>query len=165
MPGPENSRPVHKHHMGSPDRSTIMMILHRLPRWVPVLLTLVCLHGLLVAEEASHPIIEAIRPQLKDPAKPFTLVVRLKVREGKGADLEAAFAPAIKATVKEKGCLAYQLNRSLKTPGEYLVYERWTNLDAVAPHLKSEYVQKLLAQLGELLDGSPEFNVMVPAAE
>jgi quinol monooxygenase YgiN len=141
------------------------MIRERFTRLAAVVLTLVCLHWPLLAEEPSNPIVDGIRPQLKDPAKPFTLVVRLKVRDGRASDLEAAFAPAIKATVKEKGCLAYQLNRSLKTTGEYVVYERWANLDAIIPHLKSDYVQKLLSQLGELLDGSPDFNVMVPAAE
>src|SRR5262245_33826171 len=67
-------------------------------------------------QEKPNPIVAAVKASLKDPTRPFTLLVHIQLKEGNGAKFEAAFAPAIKATRKEKGCLAYDLSRDTKTP-------------------------------------------------
>jgi quinol monooxygenase YgiN len=117
------------------------------------------------SQEKTNPIVAAVKASLKDPTRPFTLVVKLQVKEGNGAKFEAAFAPAIKATRKEKGCLAYDLSRDTKTPTHYLVYERWSNLAALDAHLKTEHITTLLREVGDLLAAPPEARVLLPAGE
>jgi quinol monooxygenase YgiN len=112
-----------------------------------------------------HPIAAQVKAQLKDPAKPFLLVVRLQVKEGMGQKFEAAFAKAQKETRKEKGCGAYDLSRDIKEPTRYLVYERWKSLADLDTHLKSPYITTLLGELGELLNGGPDLSVMVPVGD
>jgi quinol monooxygenase YgiN len=116
-------------------------------------------------QEKENPIAAQVKASVKDPGKPFTLVVTLRVKEGAGAKLETAFAKAVKATRLEKGCVTYDLNRDTKTPGQYMVYERWQNLAALEAHLKSQHITALLGEIGDLLDGAPEFRVLVPAGE
>src|SRR5205823_11280677 len=82
-----------------------------------------------------HPIASQVKAELKDPAKPFLLVVRLQVKEGMGQKFEAAFAKAQKETRKEKGCSAYDLSRDTKEPTRYRVYERWRSLADLDTHL------------------------------
>ena len=117
------------------------------------------------AQEKEHPIAAQVKAALKDPTKPFTLVVRLKLKEGTGQKLEEAFAKAAKATRQEKGNRAYDLNRDVKMPTQYLVYERWQNVAALEAHLKTDYITALLAQLGELLASPPEASIFVSTGD
>jgi quinol monooxygenase YgiN len=116
-------------------------------------------------DKKEDPILANVKTRVKDPKKQFTLVIRLKVKEGSAEKFEAAFAKASRETHKEKGCIAYDLNRDTEDAARYVVYERWKNLAALEEHLKSDYIKALLAALPELLDGAPEPSVLLPAAE
>jgi quinol monooxygenase YgiN len=117
------------------------------------------------AQEKENPITAQVKAAVKDPAGPFTLIVRLRAKEGAAAKFEAAFAKAIKATRQEKGNRAYDLNRDPKAPTQYLVYERWQSVAALETHLKSAPIITLLAELGDLLASPPEASVLVPAGD
>ena len=101
---------------------------------------------------------------VKDPARPFTLIVRFRIKEGAAAKFEAAFAKATQATRQEKGNRAYDLNRDPQTPTQYLLYERWQDLSALEAHLKTPYITKLLAEMGDLQAAPPESSVLLPVA-
>jgi quinol monooxygenase YgiN len=118
-----------------------------------------------VAQPDTAPIVADVKSQLKDPTKPFTMFVTLQVKDGMQAKFEAAFAKASKATRKEKGALAYDLNHDAKDATRYIVYERWKSLADLEAHLKSPHITALLTELKELLTGPPELRVAVPAAE
>ncbi len=117
------------------------------------------------AQEKENPIEKEVKANLKDPAKPFVMFVRLKLKDGNGAKFEAAFATARAATRKEKGNKAYSLNRSAKMPNEYVVYERWDNFAALQSHMKAPHFATLIAEVGEMLDGAPEVSVFIPTRE
>jgi autoinducer 2-degrading protein len=117
------------------------------------------------APAQENPIEKAVKAALKDPSKPFTMMVHVKVKDGAGAKFEAAFAKAIIGTRKEKGNKAYDLNRSIKSPNEYIVYERWQDFAALQAHLKTPHIITLLSDISDLLDGPPEAKAFVPAGE
>lgn|SRR5262245_14351527 len=112
-----------------------------------------------------HPIAAKVKSELKDPAKPFTMTVNLQVRDGAAERFEAAFAKALRATRKEKGCVAYDLNRNAKDTSRYIVYERWKSLADLESHLRSDHITTLLGELKDLLAGEPDVSVLLPAAE
>jgi quinol monooxygenase YgiN len=114
------------------------------------------------AEEKPHPIAAQVKAAVKDPAKPFVMLVFFKVKEGSEKDFEAAFAPAIEATLKEKGCRAYHMSRDPKSPTAYLLYEHWDSLPALAAHLKTPHIAAVGGKLGELTAGPTEVRVMEP---
>jgi quinol monooxygenase YgiN len=137
-------------------------------------LLLFALSGLLIlipfadrapAADEPNPIIARVKAAVKDPAKPFTMLVHLQVKEGEGKKLEAAFAKAIKPSLKEKGCLAYDLSKDPKKPDNYLVYERWKNLTALEKHLKASHITTLLMEIGELLVMPPKSDIFVPVGD
>jgi quinol monooxygenase YgiN len=117
------------------------------------------------AEEKDDPIIAFAKTRLKDPKKPFTLVVIVKVKEGSQEKFEEAFAKALTATRKEKGCLTYDLNHDTKDAQSYVVYERWKSLADLEAHLKTEHIVALLKLLPELTEGQPELRILLPASE
>ncbi len=116
------------------------------------------------ADDQPHPIVAEARAALKDPAKPFTLAVRLKLNAGTTEQFETIFAKAAKLAREEEGCLTYELNRDAKGETSYLVYERWQNLAALETHIKSPHFIELSDEVGPMLDGPPEIDVLVPAA-
>jgi quinol monooxygenase YgiN len=117
------------------------------------------------AQEKPNPLAAQVKAAVKDPTKPFTMLFDFKIKEDAGKKFEATFAKAVKLTRKEKGCLAYDLNRDPKTPTRYLLYERWENLASMEAHLKSAHITALLKELGDLLEGPPELRVLIPAAD
>jgi len=129
------------------------------------LLAVLVLPAVAAAQDKDDPILALVKPRLKDPDKPFTLVVRVQTKEGSGERLEAAFARARRATRREKGNLAYDLNRDAQEPARYLLYERWKSLAGLESHLQTPHVKALLAELSEVTVGGPEFHVLVPAGE
>jgi quinol monooxygenase YgiN len=131
----------------------------------PVVIVAAGLAGRAPAQEKEDPIAATVKASVKDPSRPFTMLVRLKIKEGAAAKFEAAFARAIAATRREKGNRAYELNRSAKAPNEYLLYERWQNLAALQAHLKAPHLTAALAETGPLLEGAPEVRVLLPVGE
>jgi quinol monooxygenase YgiN len=119
----------------------------------------------LPAQNRGASLADQVRAAVKGDDKPFTLVIRLEIKEGAGPKLEAAFAPAAKASRQEKGCLAYNLDHDPQKPTHYMIYERWKDLGALEAHLKADYVKNLLAEMGGLLNGAPNMQIMAPAGE
>ncbi len=129
------------------------------------LLLVLCNTNRVAGQDRENPVIASVKSRLKNPDKPFTLVVRVQVKEGADKQFEAAFAKAIPASRKEKGNLAYDLNRDTQDPSRYLVYERWKDLPALEAHLKTPHLKALLAELPKLTEGAPESQVLLPAGE
>jgi quinol monooxygenase YgiN len=86
---------------------------------------------------------------------PFTLLVTLKLKDGQSKAFFDLAKPAAEATRKEKGCIAYDPQQSAEDPNKIIFYERWKNVEALAAHLDAPHTKKLLAGIGDLLDGTP----------
>ena len=117
------------------------------------------------AQDQPNPLVTLIRAQVSDPAQPFSLLVKVTVKEGRNAEFEKAFAKAIKGTRAEQGVLTYDLSRDPKNPQAYIVYERWKSVAAIESHLKSEHIQALVKSLPDLTAAEPVFQVLIPAGE
>ena len=117
------------------------------------------------AQEKGDPIASQFKAGLKDLNKPFTMIVRVQVKVGAEEQFEKAFARAIAGTRKEKGNIAYDLNRNARKTSNYLVYERWRDFAALEAHLKTEHITTLLSEIGDLLAMPPEVQLLLPAGE
>ena len=120
---------------------------------------------LLSAGEKDNPIVEAAKANVADPKKPFTMVVLVTVNEGQGKALEDLMKPCIAATRKEKGCIAYDLNRDPKDATKYHVYERWQSVAALEHHMQTEHIKTLLSKIGDVVAWPPEVKFYVVAGE
>ena len=131
------------------------------PRSWLLALPVLALAGLSSAAPGAedHPVVALVKSKVKDPAKPFALLVTIKAKAGKEKELEAAFAPCIAATKKESGCLAYELNRDPDDPTAYVMFEKFKNVAALEAHLKQEHTTKLLKALESLTDGELKAKV------
>lgn len=89
----------------------------------------------------------------------FTLIVHLQVKKGEEKGFLEAAKPCIKATRKEKGCVAYELHQDLEDPTKFVFFEKWKNPEALAAHFKEEHLKKLAGTLHKVIEGKPTFAV------
>jgi quinol monooxygenase YgiN len=111
----------------------------------------------------EDPILRSVKDNLSDPTKPFTLLLRFKVKEGQGPKFEAAMGKAVKETRKDKGNLAYELSLSRSAKGSnYIIYERWENLAALEAHMKTAHFKTTATEIAPLLESAIDLELFVP---
>lgn len=111
------------------------------------------------AADEENPVIKLVKSKVKDPSKPFALLVTFKVKAGNEKKFEEAFAPCLVATRKEKGCVAYYLNRDPEHPELYVMYEQFRGVEGLAAHMKEKHTEKLLGTVIPMCEGDPTIKV------
>lgn len=111
------------------------------------------------AADEENPVIKLVKSKVKDPSKPFALIVTFKVKAGNEKKFEEAFAPCLVATRKEKGCVAYYLNRDPDHPEMYVMYEQFRGVEGLVAHMKEKHTETLLSTVVPMCDGEPTVKV------
>jgi len=114
------------------------------------------------AAKERHPLAVTVGEQLENPNESFGMWVTFELKADAAPEFLKAFDPAVRATRKETGNLAYNLHRSAESETTYRLYEGWKTLDALDSHLKQPYLTKLLADLSDLLSEPPAVEVLLP---
>jgi len=91
------------------------------------------------------------------------LLSRVRVREGRGGELVAAFGPVFAAAEREPGTLVYALNRSNDDPDLFWVCELYADDAAFAAHRDSDAMAAATPALGELI-AEAEVTVGAPVS-
>ncbi len=91
--------------------------------------------------------------------KNLVVLAHIKSKQGMEARTLMELTKLIEPTVKEDGCIKYELNQSLKEPTDFLFYEVWTNQEALSQHSESEHVKAFRAIREEFLDGAPSVTL------
>lgn len=107
----------------------------------------------------ENPVVKLIKSKVKDPAKPFAILVTFNVKAGNEKDFEAAFRPALAATKKEPGCISYELNRDPDRPTTYVMYEKFRSVAAIEEHIRAEHTKTLLKTVVPMCEGDPQVKV------
>jgi quinol monooxygenase YgiN len=68
------------------------------------------------------------------------VVATLTIKPGSLAALRAPAAACIAATVKEKGCIAYELFESLSDPQKLIFVEKWETREDLTAHSKQPHL-------------------------
>ncbi|AMV27920.1 autoinducer-2 (AI-2) modifying protein LsrG [Gemmata sp. SH-PL17] len=108
----------------------------------------------------ENPVVALIKSKVKDEKKPFALLVTFKVKAGNEKKFEEAFAPALVATRKEPGCVAYYLNRDPDEPTTYVMYEHFKGIAALEAHMKEKHTGTLLGTVIPMCEGEPKIKVL-----
>jgi quinol monooxygenase YgiN len=62
-------------------------------------------------------------------------------------------------TVKEDGCIKYELVQDVKDPCVLIILEEWESQEALDKHMASEHFKRLVPQLNELRERPSEVNI------
>ncbi len=65
----------------------------------------------------------------------------------------------VEKTVKEEGCISYELFQDIKDPNQLVIIEEWENEESLDRHMVSEHFKRLIPQMNELREGPSEVNI------
>jgi quinol monooxygenase YgiN len=112
------------------------------------------------AADEENPVVKLIKSKVKDEKKTFAILVTFKVKPGNEKKFEEAFGPALTATRKEPGCVAYYLNHDPEEPSTYIMYESFKGIPGLEAHMKEKHTQTLLATVLPMCEGEPKIKVL-----
>ena len=119
-------------------------------------------NGTFTAEDDVSAIIGMFGAKLGVTDAPLTLIVRMTMRADAGAVVDAAFARAHHATMKDAGAISFDLNHDAADPNVVVVYERWRSLADLETHLRTSHATILRDAFNDLIVGVPEFTILTP---
>lgn len=70
------------------------------------------------------------------------VIATLHIHPEKRADFLENARTVIAHTVKEEGCISYDLTSSITEPNEFVFVERWTTREALAAHFETPHLQE-----------------------
>ncbi len=69
-------------------------------------------------------------------------------------------AEMVEKTVKEEGCIKYELFQDIKAPEVLVIVEEWESEEALSRHMASEHFKRIVPQLNELREKASEVNIL-----
>lgn len=72
----------------------------------------------------------------------YKMLVIFTAKKGKEQELKNSLITLTGYTLKETGCINYDLHESTTDSGQFMIYETWTSKDTHANHDKSPHVLK-----------------------
>ena len=81
-----------------------------------------------------------------------TLIVALRARTGREAELEKELRALVAPTRAERGCIEYDLHASSDVPGLFLLREIWASLKHHQKHWDTEHMKKWGQKKGALVE-------------
>jgi len=91
--------------------------------------------------------------------KNLVVIARIKSKPGMEALALTELTKLVEPTIKEEGCIKYELNQSIKDPTEFLFYEIWTSQDALTKHSQSEHIKASRLTREEYADGTSDVTL------
>ncbi len=86
----------------------------------------------------------------------LSVIAKLKAQERKNKKIKEAFLKALPEVEKEAGTLEYKLLRSQDNPLEFVVLEKYTDMDAFMVHGGAPYLGEMIGEWVSVLDGELE---------
>ena len=88
----------------------------------------------------------------------LSVVAEMVAKPGKEDELKRHLIALVAPTLKEEGCVQYDLHQSIGEPGRFVFYENWTSREMLDRHSKSEHIaavrsvrDAILAEPGRVL--------------
>jgi quinol monooxygenase YgiN len=95
------------------------------------------------------------------PDRYVTLLLEVRAKPGKEAELKAFIASTVTASRNDPGNIDYEPHEVEGQPGTFIIFERWDTREALEGHLKAPRRQELAPHLMELLDGPADDGVRI----
>ncbi|MBK5294118.1 MAG: antibiotic biosynthesis monooxygenase [Acidobacteriia bacterium] len=90
------------------------------------------------------------------------VVAHIHAKPGNEAELKEILQGFVAPTLKEDGCVHYDLFLDISDPGKFTFIEAWTSTDALEQHGKSSHITAGRARMGPLLREPAWVQVLRP---
>jgi quinol monooxygenase YgiN len=86
--------------------------------------------------------------------QPVTVVVRLKARPGKEAQVRQELFNLLAPTRAELGCINFDMHEDANDPALFLFHENWTSEERLKQHFDTPHIKRWI-KLAEMLLAEP----------
>jgi quinol monooxygenase YgiN len=93
------------------------------------------------------------------------VVAHIHAKSGMERALQSVLESFVAPTLKEEGCLRYDLFVDVDDPSKFTFIEEWSSREALATHGKSDHIAAGRAKFPELLAQPPWVQVLVRASK
>ena len=90
----------------------------------------------------------------------LTVIAHLRAKPGQETALRDALTALVEPTLREPGCIAYDLHVAVDEAGSFHFHEVWRGPDEHAANLQRPHLSAFLAQADDLLDGDIRVNLL-----
>ena len=87
------------------------------------------------------------------------VVAKHFVKEDKVDEFLELGKKLVEATVKEQGCIKYELFQDVKDPKILTMIEEWENNDVLSKHMNSEHFTEIVPILSSFMEKPAEMNL------
>lgn len=87
------------------------------------------------------------------------VVAKFTVKEGNVEKLKSYAALMVAETVKEEGCIAYQLCQETVNERKMAMIEEWESQEALDRHMKTAHFLEYIPKMHQLQEGETEVNL------
>jgi quinol monooxygenase YgiN len=96
-----------------------------------------------------------------------TIIVRYESKPGMADAVASALSKLIEPTRMEPGCLQFVVYRCQEEPGEFVIYEQYTDHDVVAAHRETAHYLEMHAVVPAMLAGRQKgvYDELAPEGE
>jgi len=88
--------------------------------------------------------------------KKVTVVARIKTKKGMDESVKQELMALVAPTRSEKGCINYDLHRSIDDRSVFMVYENWVSKEDLDKHLAMPYMRAFMEKAQKLLSEPAE---------
>jgi quinol monooxygenase YgiN len=82
------------------------------------------------------------------------VVASFVAKPGSEQKLEQLFRGVVDTTLREEGCISYQINRDIENPRRFVFTEEWRSQADLDRHLAAPHLQALSEQVPECIESS-----------
>lgn len=65
----------------------------------------------------------------------------------------------VEKTVKEDGCIKYEMYQDEKNPSTLIMIEEWETIEDLKAHMSSDHFKEIVPQMNECMDQKAELNI------
>ena len=87
------------------------------------------------------------------------VVAKLKAKDGMDNKLKEILVDMVSKVKEEEGALLYTVSCSQQDPKQFVIYEKYVDMDAFVHHASTPHFKEMSAALAPLLDGAPEIGM------
>jgi quinol monooxygenase YgiN len=99
----------------------------------------------------------------RDEDSMIYVLATLRIKDGTRDAFLAGARDMIAATVKEEGCLFYDLHQSVTDPNRFMFVERWTSREALGEHFNVPHMKTWRAISSACISQPNEVEIISPA--
>jgi quinol monooxygenase YgiN len=87
------------------------------------------------------------------------VVAKISAKNGEEEKMEKTLKDFVPKVKQEQGTLLYIVHRSKNDPTKFLIYEKYTDMDAFVQHSQTPHFKELGGLLAPLISEAPEIDM------